>query len=140
MIGGIGERVRQPVPSKCTSPKADGSPCTRDPQPGKDVCWSHDDSEAIADQRRRNSSAGGKAVMSLVSEKATAQRQEIAGIKEQLRTLAAELKDGSVPPQTGGVVVQVYNALLRAVDLDRKVRELDDMDERLSALEGGEKA
>ena len=125
--------TRQPVAGACGATKADGERCQLPAQPNG-YCWSHD--PANAEQRARNASAGGKAVMSMVSEKSSAQREEIAEIKGQLRALASELKDGSVPPQTGGVIVQVFNALLRAIEQDRRVRELDEIEARVSDLEG----
>jgi hypothetical protein len=121
-------------PSLCQATKVDGRPCQNPAQPGKLTCWSHD--EANAEQRRRNSSAGGRAIMSLVAERGSAQRAEIAEIKERLRALAADVLEGKVPAQPATVAVQAYNALLRAVDLDRKVRELDEVEARLEALEG----
>ena len=119
-------------PSLCRATKQNGEACNNLAQ-ANGLCWSHD--EANAEQRRRNSSAGGKAVMDLVAERVGAQRQEIAEIKERLRSLAVDVLKGAVPAQPATVAVQAYNALLRAVDLDRKVRELDEVEARLEALE-----
>ena len=120
-------------PSRCRATKGDDTPCAKTAQPGKDVCRSHDPD--YAEERKRNASAGGKAVMSLVSEKASAQRREIAELKDKLRELAEGVLAGEVAPQPATVAVQAYNALLRAVDLDRRVRELDEVVERMDRWE-----
>lgn len=120
-------------PSLCRATKPDGERCTK-PAQRNCYCWSHD--QANAEQRRRNSSAGGRAVMSFVAEKGSSQREEIAEIKERLRVLAVDVLEGKVPAQPAAVAVQAYNALLRAVDLDRRVRELDEVEARLVVLEG----
>ena len=38
-------------------------------------------------------------------------------------------------PRLGAVVFQGYNILLRAVEIERKVRETDELEERLLGLE-----
>jgi len=42
---------------------------------------------------------------------------------------------GKLDRGVGAVVFQGYNTLLRAVEVERKVREVDEIDERIAAME-----
>ena len=104
-----------------------GRPCQNPAQPGKDVCWSHDPDNAT--QRAKNARAGGRAVHS----PGTA---EIAELKDELKALVREVKEGKVTPAIGTVLNQICNTIIRTVEQERKVRETEELEERLAALEG----
>ena len=46
------------------------------------------------------------------------------------------MKAGEVAPGVATVITQLSNVILRAIEQDRKARELDDLEERMAALEG----
>ena len=127
-VGGGEEKTRQsaPVSGACSSTTKYGRPCSLPPQPGKDVCWAHD--PANAEQRIRNSRAGGMATHSPAT-------LEIHELKEELRGLAADVKKGKVSPGVGTVLNQLLNTVLRAIAEDRKVRETEELEERVARLE-----
>jgi hypothetical protein len=107
----------------CRANKRDGSPCTA-PATGADgYCWAHD--PAHADQRRRMASKAGKSKGD----------GEIASLKKQLKDLAAGVLDGSVDRGRAAVANQIHNTLIRAVDQERKLRELEEIAARLEEVE-----
>jgi len=61
--------------------------------------------------------------------------REIQELKDELKRLVREVKDGEVAPNVASVITQLANTLLRAIEPDRRVRELDEVEERLAALE-----
>jgi hypothetical protein len=84
------------------------------------------------EERRALSSKGGKAAT-----RRHPANLEVQEIKDGLRALARGLLSGGVAPGVGAAYVQAMNALLRAVETERKVWEQDEIEERLEALEGG---
>ena len=115
-----------PTAGRCTATTQYGRPCQNPAQPGKEVCWSHDPDNAT--QRVRNARAGGVAVHS-------PQSREIGELKEELKALIREVKGGKVAPGVAAVITQLANTIIRAIEQDRKVRELDEIEERLAELE-----
>jgi len=76
-------------------------------------------------ERKRAASKAGK----------SKPNREISGIKERLRALAEDVLDGRVEKGHGAVVSQIYNVLLRAIEQERKLRETEDLEERLGEIE-----
>jgi hypothetical protein len=107
----------------CRATKRDDSPCTA-PATGPDgYCWAHD--PAHADQRRRMASKAGK----------SKGNGEIASLKKQLKDLAAGVLDGSVDRRRAAVANQIHNTLLRAIEQERRMRELEEIAGRLEEVE-----
>jgi hypothetical protein len=119
--------------ARCTAIKKDGSRCSKEAEPGKDRCWSHD--PANEEERRRIASRGGKASTAVLAERRGPAAQEIRDLKEELRSLARDVKEGEVPPPVGTALNQIYNTLLRAMDQERRTRETGELESRLAALE-----
>jgi hypothetical protein len=109
--------------STCKATKRDGSPCTL-PSYGSDgLCWAHDPKNA--ERRRRGQSRGGKSKPS----------KELVGIKQRLSDLADDVLEGRQDKGVAAVASQVLNVYLRAVSVELKVREQQELIERLEALE-----
>ena len=119
--------------ARCTAIKKDGSRCTKEAEPGSGLCWSHD--PANEEERKRIASRGGKASTAVLAERRGPAAQEIRDLKDELRTLARDVKEGEVPPPVGTALNQIYNTLLRAMDQERRTRETGELEERLAALE-----
>ena len=119
--------------ARCTAIKKDGRRCTKDAEPGKDLCWSHD--PANEGERRRIAARGGRASTAVLAERRGPAAEEIRELKDELRTLARDVKEGEVPPPVGMALNQIYNTLLRAMDQERRTREAVELEERLAALE-----
>ncbi len=108
---------------RCAGTKRDNSPCTATVEPPQRYCWWHD--PANADKRRRAASKAGKSKPS----------RELAGIKQRLSDLADDVLEERVDKGVGAVASQVLNVYLRAIALELKAREQQELIERLEALE-----
>jgi hypothetical protein len=108
---------------RCAGTKRDGSPCTAAVEPPQRFCWWHD--PAYAEKRRRAASKAGKAKPS----------RELAGIKQRLSELADDVLAGEVDRAVAAVASQVFNVYLRAVSVEFKIREQQEITERLQELE-----
>ncbi len=107
----------------CRANKRDDSPCTAPATGVNGYCWAHD--PANSEQRRKIASKGGRGRSG----------GELADLKRQVKDLAADVLDGTVDRGRAAVANQLYNTLIRAIEQERKIRELGEMAERLEALE-----
>lgn len=60
---------------------------------------------------------------------------EIRDLKKQLEDLVRDVLAGNVERGNAVVVNQILNTRARLIELERKVRETDELEERLDALE-----
>jgi hypothetical protein len=111
----------------CPGIKRSGGRCTVGVKPGETWCYNHD--PARAEERKRAASRAGKSKPS----------RELAGIKGLLADLTGRVLGGEdvEPLETGRAAVanQLINTRLRAVELERKLKETEEFEERLEALE-----
>lgn len=108
---------------QCAGIKRDGGRCAVVVGPGQNHCYQHDPERA--DERRRNASRGGRSKGS----------GELPDLKRQLKDLASDVLKGDVDKGRASVANQILNTVIRAVEQERKQRELEEMAERLEALE-----
>jgi hypothetical protein len=87
------------------------------------LCWAHDPKNA--EKRRRGASRGGKSKPS----------RELVDIKVRLSTLADDVLEGRVDKGDAAVVSQVLNVYLRAVGIELKVKEQEEILARVEELE-----
>ena len=117
--------------ARCQAIKRDGERCRGAAIPGAEWCYSHD--PARAQERRRNASRGGK------SGGRGRGGGEIAEIKDLLKTLTDRVigAEDTTPlsPSAGAVAGQLINARLRAVEVERKIKETEDLEARIAELE-----
>jgi vacuolar-type H+-ATPase subunit H len=99
------------------------APCERIVGASQAYCYSHDPERA--EERLRNASRDGRS-------KANA---EIAELKAQLKKLAADVLSDKVERGTGTAVNQIINTQLRLLELERKIKETEELEGRLEALE-----
>jgi hypothetical protein len=107
----------------CRANKRDGSLCTAPATGANGYCWAHD--PANSEQRRRIASKGGRGKGG----------GELSDLKKQVKDLAADVLDGKVDRGRAAVANQLYNTLIRAIEQERKLRELEEIAARLEALE-----
>ncbi len=62
---------------------------------------------------------------------------EIGEFKGELRAFAWDVKENKVVPGVGSTLVQIYNTVIRAIETGRKVREQEELEQRIEALEMG---
>ena len=110
--------------AQCAGIKRDGGRCTAVVAPGETCCYHH--APHRAQERRRNASRGGRS---------KGGSSEIAELKTQLRKLASDVLAGVVGRSEAAVVNQILNTRARLIELERKIREQEVLEERLEALE-----
>jgi hypothetical protein len=110
--------------ARCAANKPDGSPCERIVGASQTHCYAHDPSNA--DKRRRDAAKAGRSTPS-------AELKEVKGLLKKLtqRVLAGELGTSQ-----GAVANQLINTRLRAIELERRWKEVEELEERLEAVEG----
>jgi hypothetical protein len=109
--------------ARCAAYKPDGSSCERIVRASQTYCFAHD--PANAERRSRSASKAAR----------SKPNRELAALKSQLRTVADGVLSGAVEPKRGAVAVQALSALTRAIEQERKIREIEEFEERLSDLE-----
>jgi hypothetical protein len=112
---------------QCTAVKRNGDRCTLPANGPQGLCWAHD--PANAEKRRRGASRGGKAKAN----------RELPFIKAQLEDLTEQVLSGALETGRAAVANQLINTRLRAIELERKIKETDELEARLEALERGGK-
>jgi predicted RNA-binding Zn ribbon-like protein len=109
----------------CLGIKKTGERCAATVEPPQEFCWWHN--PANADQRSRAASKAAKS---------KAHPGELAEVKAQLRTLADNVVAGHIDKGLGSVAAQIIGVFARVVEVERKVKEQDELVARLEELEG----
>ena len=107
----------------CRATKANGEPCTLSANGPQGLCWAHD--PANRDKRRRMASRAARSKPS----------RELSAIKQHLSELTDDVLAGSVDRGAAAVANQLINTRLRAIELERKIKETQELEERIEALE-----
>jgi hypothetical protein len=116
----------------CAAIKADGTKCEARAMKGSQWCFNH--SPHYSEERRRNASKGGRAGGR--GRPARSGAEGVQDIKNLLKSLTDDVLSGEVERATAIAANQLLNTTLRAIELERKWKELGEIEERLSALEG----
>lgn len=108
---------------QCEGHKRDGGRCTAIVRAGDAYCYAHD--PARANDRRRNASKAGKSKPS----------RDLLQTRAQLQTLADGVLAGEVDCSDASVAGQLLNIKLRTIELERRLKETEDLEKRLEGLE-----
>lgn len=108
---------------RCSAIKPNGERCRVSVEPGAEFCWAHDPKNAQT--RQRITSRAGKA----------RPNKEIRDIKTLCEDLTERVLAGGLLPGAAAVANQLINTRLRAIEQERKVRETEDLEARIEALE-----
>jgi hypothetical protein len=108
---------------RCAAYKRDGSPCERIVSASQKYCFAHD--PANAERRSRSASKAAR----------SKPNRELAALKDTLRNIADDVLSGDIPSKNAAVAVQALSALTRVIEQERKIRELEEIEERISELE-----
>ena len=113
--------------AKCSGITRSGKRCKGVAIDGSGLCYSH--SPDHEEDRRRAASKGGK--------RGGRGRPvvEVSNIKHRLEDLAEEVLAGRKDRQDAAVAGQLLNYALRAVSVELKVREVEELEGRLEQLE-----
>ena len=107
----------------CRATKASGDPCKAPATGLHGYCWAHD--PANASQRSRMASKAAR----------SKPNRELVGLKAQLVDLTEDVLSGELETRRAAVANQLINTRLRAIELERKIREAEELEARIEALE-----
>lgn len=107
----------------CAGIKRSGGRCTATVGPGESYCYHHDPERA--EERKRAASRAGK----------SAGGREVRDLKRRISEVVEAVLEGSQDRGRAAVAIQGFNALKGVLELERKVREVDELEARLEALE-----
>ncbi len=115
----------------CAAIKADGARCKARTMKGSEWCFNHHPDHS--EERRRNASKGGKRGGRGRSARAGA--EGLQDIKDLLSDLTTSILSGEVAREVAIAANQLLNTSLRAIELERKWKEIEELEARLGALE-----
>ena len=112
---------------RCDAITAAGTPCKGIPIDGSAWCYAHHPDHV--EERRRYGERGGK--------RAGRGRPvtELAELKALLADLTEGVLEGRVQTNVAAVANQLLNTRLRAVEVERKIKETEELEERIVELE-----
>ena len=107
---------------QCSGITSKGTRCTRSVEGPNGLCWLHDPTRS--EERKRASSKAGKAKPN----------RELADVKDRLRAMIDDVRDGTMDRADAAVCGQLYNTLIRAVSVELKVREAEELAREVEEL------
>ncbi len=113
--------------SKCSGITQAGTACKGIPIDGSSYCYVHHPDHT--EERRRHGKKGGK------RGGRGRPQVELADLKTLLADLTAQVLAGDLDTGRAAVANQLINTRLRAIEVERKLRETEDHEERLERLE-----
>jgi hypothetical protein len=113
---------------RCSGYKADGTRCGCIVGTSQSFCFSHDPTKVK--ERQRNAARAGRGKNG----------REIHAIKARLSDLYESVLAGRVTRDVGSVLAQIANSQLRALSLEREIRQTDDLAVQVERLEDEVKA
>ena len=109
----------------CPTPKRNGDQCSGNVPAGKYFCWFHD--PANEEKRRRVASKAGRSKKSKLSK----------DLHSMLEGLTEQVILGTIDPYPASVAGQLVGIRLRVLEYERKLRETDELEEKIAQLEQG---
>jgi hypothetical protein len=113
--------------NRCTAIKASGERCKGRAIEGSEWCWNHDPDHA--DERRRHGARGGK------RGGRGRPQAELSDLKRRISEVIDAVLDGSQDRGRAAVAIQGFNALRAVLEQERKIKETEDLETRIQALE-----
>jgi hypothetical protein len=109
--------------ARCQGLTRGGDQCSGTATPGGNYCYLHD--PRYAAQRKAHATKAGKA----------RGQSELGDLKVELRQLFQDVKAGKGDVKRAGVAAQIANVLLRALSLEKDIREQEEILARIERLE-----
>lgn len=109
---------------QCAGITRNGGRCTVSVSGAQQFCHLHD--PARSEERRRAASRAGRAKPG---------SREVVKLKAELGELKNDVLDGKVDRNRAAVAVQVFRTIVQVIELERRVRETDELSERIAELE-----
>jgi len=108
----------------CAGITRGGERCTQSVKAGQHYCHRHDPKRA--EERRRAASRAGRSKPS----------RELNSLKDLLKTLTDRVLAGDLETGPAAVANQLVNTRLRAIELERRIKQTEELEERITRLEG----
>src|SRR5215218_765694 len=108
--------------SRCCATKANGEPCKAPATGQHGYCWAH--APENAQKRRQIASRAAR----------SKGNREVATLKEEIKSLIADVKAGDLDRNDAAVMIQGYRALKDFIALERQVRETDELAAEIEEL------
>jgi len=108
----------------CRAIKANGEPCTLPANGPQWFCWAHDP----ANREKKHRRMASRAARSKPS-------RELTALKAQLQDLTKRVLASDLETRRAAVANQLLNTRLRAIELERKIKETAELATRLEALD-----
>jgi hypothetical protein len=115
----------------CAAIKPDGARCKARAMKSSQWCFNHDPDRS--EERRQNASKGGK--RGGRGRPAGSGTVELQSIKDLLKSLTDDVLSGAAERATAIAANQLLNTSLRAIDFERKWKEMEELEGRLEELE-----
>ena len=109
--------------ARCGFIKASGERCKGTATGPSGYCWAHDPANAEKRSRMASKAARSKP------------NRELQGVKTQLEDLTKDVLTGDLETSRAAVANQLINTRLRAIEQERKIKETDELEARIEALE-----
>jgi len=116
---------------RCAAITKAGERCQGTATGGAGYCFAHD--PARASERKRNARRGGSAGGN--GRPGTPGVGDVAQVRQEIRGVIGGVLKGTIHRSTGGVLFQGFNTLLRGFETERKIREQDELEDRIAELE-----
>src|SRR5215217_7536189 len=116
----------------CAAIKPDGTRCRARAMKGSTWCFNHHPDHS--EERRRNASKGGR--RGGRGRPAGSRVEGLQDIKNLLKSLTDDVLSGRRAREVAIAANQLLNTSLRALELERRWRELEELERRLEAVEG----
>lgn len=116
---------------RCTAITQGGGRCKGTAIDSSGLCHAHHPDRA--EQRSRAAKKGGK--RGGRGRRSQSGNAEIQNLKHQLCEMAEAVLSRAVPTAPYAVANQILNTLLRAIELERRIKETEDHEARLEKLE-----
>jgi hypothetical protein len=113
---------------RCEALKGDGSRCQARAMEGYQWCYSH--RPDLAEERKRNARRGGQ-----TGGRGRGARGEIDTAKSYVKGLVSQLIKGEVDRGLAQAAFAGLHVLARLIELERRIKETDELEERIEALE-----
>jgi hypothetical protein len=107
----------------CRATKASGNPCKAPATGPHGYCWAHDPANAERRSRMASKAARSKP------------NRELPSIKALLEDLTERVLAGELETGRAAVANQLINTRLRAIEAERKIKETEELEARIEALE-----
>src|ERR671933_2571944 len=117
--------------SVCAAIKPDGARCKVRAMKGSQWCFNHHPDHS--EERNRNAIKGGK--RGGRGRPARSGAEGLRDIKDRLKSLTDDVLSGDVERATAIAANQLLNTSLRAIELERRGKEIEELERRLEALE-----